>query len=207
MKRGLFVGREIKIDKPYNKNVGSQNPNKEILKNNMEYLINHQTNEYFIEIERLKGHIAELDVISVPNGKNWKTIKISELILKNIRLLIKIGEYILYLLGFDILDADNLTNLKNAKTNFILICHNITDNYFYTQLGLNYERYIDDQLRMIADAAATADVPAPATDDAAAVVPAVVPAAPAAADAQVVPAAAAAAAANGDTDAAVVTAN
>lgn len=55
MKRGLFVGREIKIDKPYNKNVGSQNPNKEILKNNMEYLINHQTNEYFIEIERLNS--------------------------------------------------------------------------------------------------------------------------------------------------------
>lgn len=128
-----------------------------------------------IEIERLKGHIAELDVISVPNGKDWKTIKISELILKNIRLLIKIGEYILYLLGFDILDADNLTNLKNAKTNFIRIFDNITDNYFYTQHGLDYERYIDKQLSLIAPAAVVHATNADA--------------------------------ANGDTDAAVVTAN
>jgi hypothetical protein len=125
-------------------------------------------------INEMKTNIAELDVINVPDGKTRKTIKLSELILKNIRLLIKIGEYILYLLGFDILDEANLTNLKNAKTVFIHIFNNITDNYLYTPSGLEYESYIDIRLRIIADAAATAVVTAENDDDGNADVPAVV---------------------------------
>ena len=122
------------------------------------------------QIANWKSIIQNSDTVYTYTGDNMTTRARSVVASKNIQLLIKIGNYIVYLLGIDTPDVTNLTNLTKAKNIFIRIIDDTTDGYFYTPEGMDYEIFINEQPRAAAtdaDAAATVvsaatDVPAPA---------------------------------------------